>query len=311
MLHCLRLSGDLGFPSRRRACLKTARRKGRRFSDVRCARVCTARSCSSEQRLEGLDQRSVFPTKVRLSGKTKVRVHNGGTSCDGSSLDDMLAVAKSLAASEQRMERCAASGSVRSEPTEAVESPSCAFLPSQVSGIGFCSRPDKCERCSLRRAAAKPKDGSSLSCYVLGDDKTRALFVGPSSVMEVRRATSMKSVQRSYHCQSGFACVTGSGRDATCRPYCTCQLRPMAVLLPTAVLKFCAQADSGTCRAISGYERLAAANDVERSVLDRTVASASLRRDRFIDGSCWSGIKHIPTWLQRLTMPLWGGIFYF
>lgn len=23
------------------------------------------------------------------------------------------------------------------------------------------------------------------------------------------------------------------------------------------------------------------------------------------------GIKHIPTWLQRLTMPLWGGIFYF
>lgn len=23
------------------------------------------------------------------------------------------------------------------------------------------------------------------------------------------------------------------------------------------------------------------------------------------------GIKHIPTWLQRLTMPMWGGIFYF
>ncbi len=23
------------------------------------------------------------------------------------------------------------------------------------------------------------------------------------------------------------------------------------------------------------------------------------------------GIKHMPTWLQRLTMPMWGGIFYF
>ena len=171
--------------------MKTARRKGRRFLMYAARAVCTARSCSSEQRLERARSRSVFPTKVRRSRKTKSARSQRQHILRRILLDDMLAVAKSLAASEQRMERCAASGSVRSEPTEAVESPSCAFFRRKSAALASVLVPTSVSRCSLRRAAAKPRMAHRYRATCWATTKTRAPSVGPSSVMEVRRATSI------------------------------------------------------------------------------------------------------------------------
>ena len=129
-------------------------------------------------------------------------------------------------------------------------------LPTAVSGIGFCSVPDKCEPVFPQKGCGKAKDGTTLSCYVLGDDK------GTGTVCWSRQRFGDSSgdldspCERSFNCQSGFGCVTRSGRDATCRPYCTLPEIPDGGSPPDGGTDVQCASGLGTCRPVSGYERV-------------------------------------------------------
>lgn len=129
-------------------------------------------------------------------------------------------------------------------------------LPSPVTGVGFCNAPDNCEPVFPQTGCGKAKDGTPLSCYVLGDDK------GTGTVCWSRQRYGDSSgdldapCERSWNCQSGFACTTRSGRDSACRPYCTLPTPPDGGSPPDGGTEVMCNAGLGTCHPLSGFERV-------------------------------------------------------
>ncbi|HMU40480.1 MAG TPA: hypothetical protein PKE31_15840 [Pseudomonadota bacterium] len=129
-------------------------------------------------------------------------------------------------------------------------------LPSPVSGIGFCNPPDACEPVFPQRGCGKAKDGSSLSCYVLGDDKNTGTVCWPRQPYGTSTGDLDAPCERSWHCQSGFACTTQSGKDLTCRPYCVLPEVPDGGSPPDGGTRVMCAAGLGECHPMSGYERV-------------------------------------------------------
>jgi len=127
-------------------------------------------------------------------------------------------------------------------------------LPTQVSGIGFCQAPDKCEPVFPQTGCGKAPDGSALSCYVLGDDKLTGTVCWSRQRFGESVGDLDSPCERSLNCQSGFGCVTTTGREAACRPYCTLPPIPDGGTPPDGGVP-CATG-LGTCHPVSGYERV-------------------------------------------------------
>lgn len=129
-------------------------------------------------------------------------------------------------------------------------------LPAQVTGVGFCSVPDNCEPVFPQKGCGKAKDGTPLSCYVLGDDK------GTGTVCWSRQRYGDSSgdldspCERSWNCQSGFACTARSGRDSACRPYCTLPPPPDGGSPPDGGADVMCASGLGICHPFSGFERV-------------------------------------------------------
>ena len=112
--------------------------------------------------------------------------------------------------------------------------------------------------------------------------------------------------------RAAFACTTRSRRDSACRPYCTLPTPPTAARLPTVAFRSDVQ-----CRSwdLSSTQRFREGGPLLKPMSNDSSKSALSLQHRY-EGAVYrrimlGGIKHIPTWLQRLTMPMWGGIFYF
>lgn len=127
-------------------------------------------------------------------------------------------------------------------------------LPTPVSRVGFCAKPDGCKAVPPTSGCPKDRDGKDTGCYVLGDDKGTAAFCWPRQPFGDSTGALDSACERSWNCQSGYACAAkSSGREPTCRPYCTLPIVPDGGTPPDLGETRCPD-DLGTCRGISGIE---------------------------------------------------------
>ena len=131
-------------------------------------------------------------------------------------------------------------------------------LPTPVSRIGFCAKPDGCKAVPPTSGCPKAPDGKETGCYVLGDDKGTATFCWPRLPWGDSTGALDSACDRSWNCLSGYSCAAkSSGREPTCRPYCTLPIvsvsGPDGGTPPDLGETRCPD-DLGTCRGISGIE---------------------------------------------------------
>lgn len=229
---------------------------GTEFSDVRCA--------------SGLHCGIVLVGETGAEGSITQCVPDDGATLKENQECSFTTVANPATNPPRRYDRCSsglscvatADGTARCKKLCALRTrgncgkSELCVLPSQVSGIGFCSAPDKCEPVFPQTGCGKAKDGSSLSCYVLGDDKGTGTVCWSRQRFGEATGDLDSPCERSVNCQSGFACVTRSGRDATCRPYCALPTPPDGGSPADGGTEVRCAMGLGTCHAISGYERV-------------------------------------------------------
>lgn len=116
--------------------------------------------------------------------------------------------------------------------------------PAQVSGLGFCQKEDGCQPVAPQTGCG---DGSKLSCYVLGDDKNTGTVCWPRQ--PYGGGGLDQACERSWHCQSGLACTTRSGREPACRPYCALPDKPDGG-------EVACTPGLGTCHPFDGFEKV-------------------------------------------------------
>ena len=127
--------------------------------------------------------------------------------------------------------------------------------PTQVSGVGFCARPDKCQPVAPQSGCPLGTDGKQLGCYVLGDDKGTSTFCLAQQPYGAGKGILDDPCERAWNCEAGLGCVTPNSRGAICRPYCARPEVPDGGLPPDAGSgEVQCPGNLGTCHAISGRE---------------------------------------------------------
>jgi hypothetical protein len=126
-------------------------------------------------------------------------------------------------------------------------------LPTQVSGVGFCAKPDACTAVPPPRGCPRGADGKETGCYVLGDDKGTAAFCWPQQPWGDSTGAIDSACERSWHCQSGHSCAAKSaGKEPTCRQLCPLPIIPDGGVADLGDIP--CSGDLGTCRPISGID---------------------------------------------------------
>lgn len=126
-------------------------------------------------------------------------------------------------------------------------------LPSQVSGVGFCAKPDDCKAVPPPGGCPKGADGKETGCYVLGDDKGSAAFCWPQQPYGDSTGAIDSACERSWNCQSGHSCAARStGKEPTCRQLCPLPIIPDGGVADLG--EIACPNDLGVCRSIGGIE---------------------------------------------------------
>lgn len=129
-------------------------------------------------------------------------------------------------------------------------------LPTQVSGLSYCSSQDGCQPVAPQSGCPRGGDGQTLNCYVLGDSKNTGTVCLAKQPWGQSDGQLDSSCERSWSCAAGLACVTKVGREQTCRPYCTLPERPDGGTPPDGGTEVRCMGMLGTCNPIVGYERV-------------------------------------------------------
>lgn len=128
-------------------------------------------------------------------------------------------------------------------------------MPTQVTGVGFCARPDGCQPVAPQSGCPRGTDGQQLGCYVLGDTKGTAAFCLAQQPYGDGKGALDAPCERAWHCQPGLACVAPGGGDAICRPYCALPAVPDGGTPPDLGSgDVMCPGNLGTCHAIADYE---------------------------------------------------------
>lgn len=137
-------------------------------------------------------------------------------------------------------------------------------IPTDATGTGYCAREDRCQAVPPQSGCPRDGMGRQLGCYVLGDDKGAGAFCLSQEPYGDSSGMLDSACERSVNCSVGLGCITKSGRDAVCRPYCALPVPPdlgsnadggVRDLGPPPDLAgdVPCTADLGLCRGISGY----------------------------------------------------------
>lgn len=127
--------------------------------------------------------------------------------------------------------------------------------PAQVTGVGFCSKPDACQPVWPQSGCPRGTDGQQLACYVLGDTKGTATFCLPQLPYGDGNGALDAPCERTWHCQAGLACIAPSGGGAVCRPYCALPTVPDGGTPPDlGTGEVLCSGNLGTCHPIADYE---------------------------------------------------------